>query len=160
MVVGPQAAESWGGPFVDGAAVGEPACLLSDGRARVLDVSRLQCGACAAIRVDELASQFGGHRADMRVRVGCQVPHRGVEDLTCARCAAVAFATIAGQSMERGDPDPGVGIVSHGDQLTHRLGVDQVVKKTAAALTNGRILVIEARMDGAHRVFAAPPSSR
>jgi hypothetical protein len=42
------------------------------------------------------------------------------------------FAPVAGQSVERGGPDPGVGIVGHGDELAHGVGVDQVVQETAA----------------------------
>ena len=58
-------------------------------------------------------------------------------------------APVAGQSVERGYPDPGVGIVGHGDQLAHGAGVDQVVEETAAARTDGRILVLQTSADGA-----------
>ncbi|HEY6294487.1 MAG TPA: hypothetical protein VIX15_02400 [Streptosporangiaceae bacterium] len=74
--------------------------------------------------MDELAGQFGGPRADVRVRVGGQVLQRGLKDLACTRSAGAAFAPVAGQSVERGDPDLGVGIVGHGDELTHGVGVD------------------------------------
>ena len=84
------------------------------------------------------------------------MPQRRFEDLVCAWCAGAAFAPVAGQSVERGDPDPGVGIVGHSDQLAHGVGVDQVVEEAAAALADGRILVLEASTDRAHRVFAAP----
>jgi hypothetical protein len=53
------------------------------------------------------------------------IPHRNVlqlsqgNPLVRARCAGAAFASVAGQSVERGGPDPGVGIVGHGDELTH-----------------------------------------
>jgi hypothetical protein len=58
--------------------------------------------------------------------------------------------------VERGGPDPGVDIVGHGDELAHGAGVDQVVEETAAALTDGRVLVLEAGADRAHRVLPAP----
>jgi hypothetical protein len=58
--------------------------------------------------------------------------------------------------VERGDPDLGVGIVGHGDELPYGIGVDQVIKETAAALTNGRILVLEASTDRAHGALIAP----
>jgi hypothetical protein len=70
----------------------------------------------------------------MRVRVGGQVLYRGFEDLASARCAGVAFAPVASQSVERGGPDPGVGIIGHGDELATEFGVVQVAKVTAAAL--------------------------
>jgi hypothetical protein len=47
--------QAGGGPLVDGAAGREPACLLPDDWARVLDAGRLQGGDGAAIGVDELA---------------------------------------------------------------------------------------------------------
>lgn len=84
------------------------------------------------------------------------VLQRRFEHLVCTGCACVAFAPVAGQSVERGGPDPGVGIVGHDDELAHGVGVDQVVQETAAALTDGRILVMEASTDRAHRVLVAP----
>jgi hypothetical protein len=91
----------------------------------------------------------------MRVRVGGQVLQRGLEDLICARSAGAAFAPVTGQGVERGDPDLRVGIAGHGDELPHGVGVDQVVEETAAAFTDGRVLVLQASTDGAYRVFAA-----
>jgi hypothetical protein len=85
------------------------------------------------------------------------MPQRGLENLASTRCAGVAFAPVAGQRVERGGPDPGVGIVGHGDELAHGVGVDQVVEEAAASRTDGRILVMEASADRAHRVFVAPP---
>jgi len=58
--------------------------------------------------------------------------------------------------VERGGPDPGVGIVGHRYELGHRVGVDEVVEETTAALTDGRILVTETSTDRAHRVLVAP----
>ena len=106
------------GPLVDGATGCEPARLLTDDRARVSGAGRLQGGDDAALGMDELAGQFGGPRADVRVRVGGQVPQRGLQDLVCTRSAGAALAPVAGQSVERGDPDPGVGVVGRGDELT------------------------------------------
>jgi hypothetical protein len=48
-----------------------------------------------------------------------QVPQCGSENPVCSWCAGVAFAPVAGQGVENGDPDVGVGIVGHGDQLAH-----------------------------------------
>jgi hypothetical protein len=110
----------------------------------------------ASIGVDELAHELGGPRPDVRVRVSGQVLQRGSEDLVRARSAGAARAPVAGQGVERGDPDPGVGIVGHGDELAHRVGVDQVVQETAAALADGRILMPQASADRAHRVRVAP----
>jgi hypothetical protein len=84
------------------------------------------------------------------------VLQRWSEDLARARCAGVAFAAVAGQSVERGDPDLGVGIVDHGDERAHGFGVDQVIEQTAAALTHDRIRVPQASPDRAHRIRAAP----
>ena len=87
------------------------------------------------------------------------MPQRGLENLASARGAGAAFAPVAadaGQGVERGRPDPGVGIVGHGDELAHGVSVDQVVEEAAAALTDGRILVMEASADRAHRVFVPP----
>lgn len=52
----------------------------------------------------------------------------GLKDLVCARSAGTAFAPVAGQSVELGDPYPGVGIAGHGDELAHlerRLSMDR-----------------------------------
>ena len=106
--------------------------------------------------MDELADQLGGPRPDVRVRVAGQVLQRGFEDLVCARGAGVAFAPVAGQSVERGDPDPGVGIADHGDELAHGFGVDQVIEQTAAALTQDRVRVLQASPDRAYRTRATP----
>src|SRR6516165_2506861 len=87
---------AWGSPRVDGASRREPACLLPDGRAPVLGGRRLQRGNSADIGMDELADEFGGHRADVRVRVGSQVPQRRFENPVCPRGTSVAFAPVAG----------------------------------------------------------------
>ena len=144
-----------GGPSVDGAAGRVPAGILPDGRARVLGGGLLQGGDGTAVGMDELAGMFGGHRADVRVRVAGQVPQCGPENLACSWCAGVAFAPVAGQGVERGDPDAGIEIVGHGDQLAHGVGVDEVVVEAAAALADGRIAVMEAGADRAGRVLAA-----
>jgi hypothetical protein len=47
-------------------------------------------------------------------------------------------------------------MVPPGANQAHGVGVDQVVQETAAALTDGRILVMQASPDRAHRVLAAP----
>ena len=39
---------------------------------------------------------------------------------------------------------PGDGIVGHGDELAHGAGVGQMVEEAAAALADGRVLVLEA----------------
>jgi hypothetical protein len=57
--------------------------------------------------------------------------------------------------VERGDPDAGVGGVGHGDEFAHRLGVDQVAEKAAAALPDGWFLVRQAGADGAQRGLSA-----
>jgi hypothetical protein len=80
------------------------------------------------------------------------VLQRGFEDLVCA---GVAFAPVTGQSVDRGDPDLGIGIVGHGDELAHGVCVDRVVEETAAALADGWIVVMQASTDRAHRVFCA-----
>jgi hypothetical protein len=49
-----------------------------------------------------------------------------------------------------------LSMVPPGDELAHGVGVDQVVEETAAGLTDGRILVMEASRDGADRVCATP----
>jgi len=87
------------------------------------------------------------------------VLQRGFEDLVCPWCAGVAFAPVAGQGVEHGGPDPGVGIVGHGDELAHRAGVGQVVEEAAAALADGRVLVMEASADRACRVLPRRSSS-
>jgi hypothetical protein len=84
------------------------------------------------------------------------VLQRGLKDLVRAWSAGVAFAPVAGQGVERGDPDPGIGIVGHGDELAHGVGVDHVVEETAAALADARILVTQASTDRAYRILAAP----
>lgn len=92
----------------------------------------------------------------MRVGVEGQVPQRGFEDQARTWRAGIAFTSVARKSVERGDPDLGVGIVDHRDELTHGLCVDQVIEETATALTDGRILVMQASADGLHRVLTAP----
>ncbi|KUO20487.1 hypothetical protein AQJ91_14030 [Streptomyces dysideae] len=67
------------------------------------------------------------------------MPQRGLKDPVRARCTGVALTPVAGQGVKGGDPAPGVGIVGHGDEHVHGIGVDQVVEEAASALTDRRI---------------------
>jgi hypothetical protein len=45
--------------------------------------------------------------------------------------------------VEGRDPDPGVGVVGHGDGVVHGIGVDQVVEEATAAFADCRALVVQ-----------------
>ncbi len=60
----------------------------------------------------------------------------GFEDPVRTRCAGVALAPVAGEGVEGCDSDPAVGVVGHGDEFVHGIGVDQVVEEATAALTD------------------------
>ncbi|MFJ4199940.1 hypothetical protein ACIP2Y_09965 [Streptomyces sviceus] len=97
----------------------------------------LQSGDGSGVGVDEPADEFDGPGPHPRIGIARQVPRCGLQDPLRARRAGVAPAPVAGQGMERGDPDPGVGIAGHADQLVHGLGLHEMVERVAAGSASG-----------------------
>lgn len=116
----------------------------------------LQRGDGACVRVGELADQFSRPGPHVRVRVRGQVRKRRSKDSVGAGRASIVLTPVTGQGVKRGDTHSGVGVVGHGDQLVHGLGVDQVIEQAAATLAHGGIGVVQARPDGAERILPAP----
>src|SRR4051812_16845215 len=143
------------GPLVDCPAGCVPARLLADGGAWIVCACGLEGDYGFGTGMDELADEFDGHRPGSWVGILMEVTQCRFQDECGTGRAGVAFAAVAGQRVEDGDPDLRIGVIGHGDQLVHGFAVDQMVQESTAAFADSRALMLETASDRGHRVVTA-----
>lgn len=134
----------------------QPPRLLAYRRARVIRMGLRQSRRRTRLGPGELGDEFSRHRPDVSVRVRGEVPQPRFKNPVRARRTGVPLAPVARQRMERRDPDLGIGIVRHRDQLPHRLHVHQMIEQSAAPLPNPRVPALQPRPNRRKRPVPTP----